>query len=76
MEGEDFIDRKTQLPEDFYSTRTFTDKLLQYLGDREEEEKEKPFFAYLPFTAPHWPLQAPQEVVHKYGKSSGSRGAT
>jgi arylsulfatase len=25
-----------------------------------------PFFAYLPFTAPHWPLQAPQEYIKKY----------
>lgn len=24
------------------------------------------FFAYLPFTAPHWPLQAPAEVIAKY----------
>ncbi|KAF7555973.1 hypothetical protein G7046_g6416 [Stylonectria norvegica] len=27
---------------------------------------ERPFFAYLPFTAPHWPLQAPQELTKKY----------
>lgn len=26
----------------------------------------KPFFAYYPFTAPHWPLQAPQEIRDKY----------
>jgi arylsulfatase len=26
----------------------------------------KPFFAYLPFTAPHWPLQAPPALIEKY----------
>ena len=29
-------------------------------------EKSKSFFAYLPFSAPHWPLQAPEENVRKY----------
>ena len=27
---------------------------------------DKPFFAYLAFTAPHWPLQAPAETIAKY----------
>ncbi|KAH8878696.1 alkaline phosphatase-like protein [Thozetella sp. PMI_491] len=66
MEGSEFIDHRTQLPEDFYSTRSFTDKLLAQLGSRTEEEKHDPFFACLTFTAPHWPLQAPQEVIRKY----------
>ena len=26
----------------------------------------QPFFAYLPFQAPHWPLQAPEETIAKY----------
>jgi arylsulfatase len=26
----------------------------------------RPFFAYLAFSAPHWPLQAPAEVIEKY----------
>jgi arylsulfatase A-like enzyme len=52
------------LPEDFYSSDTFTDKLLQYLDERPDDGR--PFFAYLPFSAPHWPLQAPAEVVERY----------
>ena len=36
--------------------------MLQYI----EDDDEQPFFAYLPFTAPHWPLQAPDEVIAKY----------
>lgn len=60
------LDRKKDLPADFYSTQTFTDEMLKYLEDRSEEEKVKPFFAYLPFTAPHWPLQADQKTISKY----------
>lgn len=36
------------------------------MGDRTPEEKKQPFFAYLPFSAPHWPLQAPKENCEKY----------
>ena len=48
------------LPEDFYSTQFYVDKLIDYIGQR-EQEGPKPFFAYLSFTAPHWPLQVPEE---------------
>jgi arylsulfatase len=33
---------------------------------RPDVGKQQPFFAYLPFTAPHWPLQAPAELIEKY----------
>lgn len=52
------------LPDDFYSSDTFADKLIQYLGERKDDDR--PFFAYLPFSAPHWPLQAPAEIVEHY----------
>ncbi len=51
------------MPEGFYSSDAFGDKLLQYLKERDQT---RPFFAYLPFSAPHWPLQAPVEIVDKY----------
>lgn len=61
VENDRFVD---QLPDDFYSSDTFTDKLLQYLDERPDDGR--PFFAYLPFSAPHWPLQAPAEIVERY----------
>lgn len=66
MEGDEFIDGEKDLPSDFYSSNSFTDKLLGFLENRNEEEKAMPFFSYLAFTAPHWPLQAPKEVIQKY----------
>lgn len=51
------------LPADFYSSDYFATKLLQFLAERSDDS---PFFAYLPFTAPHYPLQAPDELVQKY----------
>ena len=52
------------LPEDFYSTRFYAEKLIEYL--EEDAGDNNPFFAYLAFTAPHFPLQAPAESIAKY----------
>lgn len=51
------------LPENFYSTDLMTDKVIEYIGEAEEQQ---PWFAYLGYTAPHWPLQAPAESIAKY----------
>lgn len=55
-----------KLPADFYSSDTFTTKLIEGLQSTEQKQPGKPFFAYLAFTAPHWPLHAPQENIAKY----------
>lgn len=51
--------RVESLPEDFYSSDFYADRMISYIGDGSEE----PFFGYLAFTAPHWPLQAPAEWI-------------
>ena len=53
-----------ELPKDFYSTRFYTDLMQEYIGA--DLEDGKPFFAYLAYTSPHWPLQAPQESIARY----------
>lgn len=53
-----------ELPEDFYSTTFYTDKVISQIDS--DIGDGKPFFAYLSYTAPHWPLQAPDEHVDKY----------
>ena len=61
----------TELPADFYSTEFFTDKLIEYIDENSDDEQ--PFFGYLALTAPHWPLQAPEEWRDRYagGYSEG-----
>ncbi|KAI0152673.1 alkaline-phosphatase-like protein [Xylariaceae sp. FL1272] len=55
-----------KLPDGWYSSDGYGDKMLSYLKDWKESGDDRPFFGYLPFTAPHWPLQAPQEYIKKY----------
>ncbi len=59
------LDDKPYTPpnEGFYMTDAFTDHALRCI---EEHEKDQPFFHYVAYTAPHWPLHAPREVVEKY----------
>ena len=58
------------LPEDFYSTRNYTDNVLQWMDKNQGDGR--PFFAYLAYTAPHDPLHAPKEYIDKYkGKYDG-----
>ncbi len=52
------------LPDDFYSTRYYTDRLLEWIN--EDHGDDQPFFAYLSYTAPHDPLHAPREYIDKY----------
>ncbi|KGE04572.1 arylsulfatase [Pseudohaliea rubra] len=52
------------LPADFYSTRFYTSRLIDYIDAGLDDGK--PFFAYAAYTAPHWPLQAPDDVRDKY----------
>lgn len=49
--------------EGFYMTDAFTDHALTFL---KEHPKDQPFFMYLAYTAPHWPLHAPEEDIAKY----------
>jgi arylsulfatase A-like enzyme len=58
-------DKFVTVGDDFYSSDSYTDTLLRYFRERAADD-DRPFFAYLPFQAPHWPLQAPEESIAPY----------
>jgi len=49
----------------FYGTTAIADRMLEMLRKHHQENTRTPFFAYLAFTAPHFPLQAPAEDVER-----------
>ena len=54
-----------KLPERFkYSSQFYADQMIDYIAA--DKDSGKPFFGMLSFTAPHWPLQAPDEAIAKY----------
>ena len=60
---------KPYTPEDmdYYTTDAFTDRALGYLDEYGRDEN--PFFLYMAYTAPHFPLQArPRDIAKYQGK--------
>jgi arylsulfatase len=52
------------LPSDFYSSDFYTEKAIEFID--ESVALQKPFFSSLAVTAPHWPLQVPDEYIDLY----------
>ena len=50
---------------DFYTTEYFTDVALQYV-DESLQESDQPFFLYLAYNVPHFPLEAPDATIAEY----------
>ena len=50
----------------FYTTDAFTDHAIRFVREQVSTTPEKPFFLYLAYTAPHWPLQAHEEDIARY----------
>lgn len=60
------IDSVEHLPsvEDFYMTDAISDHAIDFLDSA--AVKDGPFFLYIAYTAPHWPLHARQEDIDQY----------
>ncbi|WP_346859212.1 arylsulfatase [uncultured Draconibacterium sp.] len=60
------IDSTEYMPpnEGFYMTNAITENAVKYL--QKAATKDQPFFMYVAYTAPHWPLHALQEDIDLY----------
>ena len=52
----------------YYGTTAIADHAVKCLKEHEKEHSSRPFFHYLAFTAPHFPLHALPEDIAKYRK--------
>ena len=55
--------RITAGEKNYYTTDAFTDHAIQFVSGR---DKAKPFFLYMAYNAPHFPLMAPAEEIAKF----------
>ncbi len=53
----------------YYSTTAIADHAVKCLKEHAEKYRDRPFFEFLAFTAPHFPLHAPAEDVARYSKT-------
>jgi arylsulfatase A-like enzyme len=54
----------TKLPEDYYATKTYTDKLISFIDAN--RGSGKPFFAYVAHQAPHDPYHLPKDWRNRH----------
>lgn len=57
---------------DGYLTDRLSDEAAKWIG----EQKEKPFFLYLAYNAPHTPMQAPKESLAKFSHITDKKRRT
>jgi arylsulfatase A-like enzyme len=51
----------------FYATEAYGDYAAEILEEHANSDlKNAPFFLYLAYTAPHWPLHAPDSTIEQY----------
>jgi len=56
-------ENETEITPEGHATDIFTDWTIDYLKER--QVKQRPFFLYLTYNAPHFPIQPPQEWLDK-----------
>lgn len=56
--------KREYAPGKFYATDAITDHALDFLADARKQDR--PYFLYLAYNAPHFPLHAPKEEIAKY----------
>jgi arylsulfatase len=59
------MNRPAAAPPDFYTTDAFTDHACRFIEEAITDE-DRPFFLYLAYNAPHWPLEAKRQDLAKY----------
>ncbi len=57
-------DRYVEYPAGSSTTDLYTEKMIDFIY--KDRKSNQPFFLYAAYTAPHWPLQAPNDVIEKY----------
>jgi arylsulfatase len=64
LDGQPVAHDSALLGQNWYATFLWAEFGLKFVA--EAQKANKPFFLYLPYNAPHFPLMAPQELIAKY----------
>ena len=52
--------------EGFFYTDAISDQAVKFIREHHAEHTDEPFFEYVAYTAPHWPLHAHGEDIERY----------
>ena len=63
--GNTNIEHEARQP-DFFYTDAISDNAVEFIRKHRREHAGQPFFEYVAYTAPHWPLHAHDQDIAKY----------
>lgn len=64
--GNTNIEHEAEADPSFFYTDAISDQAAAYIRSHKQSDPAAPFFQYVAYTAPHWPLQAHDEDIAKY----------
>lgn len=64
--GDQNIEHEAKQDPEFFYTDAISDQAAGTIRKHSQEHRDKPFFQYVAYTAPHWPLHAHEEDIKKY----------
>ena len=53
-------------PGDYFLTDAISDEAVRQIREHNQSKPDSPFFSYVAYTAPHWPLHAHLEDIERY----------
>lgn len=65
VRGEENIEHEATAEGWFY-TDAISDTAVEFLREHQDSQPDDPFFMFLSYTAPHWPLHAHEDDIAKY----------
>lgn len=60
------IEQEAKDDPDYYFTDAISDSAAEFIAEHCKTRPDTPFFSYVAYTAPHWPLHARKRDVDKY----------
>ena len=63
--GDDWVP-PDELPDEFFLTDAISDEASGFIRDHHAKSPDDPFFSYVAYTSPHWPLHAHEEDIARY----------
>ncbi|MFT4068026.1 arylsulfatase [Paraburkholderia sp.] len=64
--GNTNIEHEASEKDEFFYTDAISDEAVSFIQKHVSEHPGKPFFQYIAYTAPHWPLHAHEEDIARY----------
>lgn len=66
MRDNENVEHEAESDSEFFYTDAISDHAVKCIQDHQNDSPDQPFFQYVAYTAPHWPLHALEEDVTKY----------